>query len=121
MIRTGNISLILKRSFGSHGAAPRTPMIKFLGKRDHKAVDHHDAAPQVKQQQVQPIQSQPITPVPVAAAPAKSGKYQFQPKPRKPHSPNAVEYYEVKGGVWHGRRKLTVDEVEAINTGGYMA
>jgi hypothetical protein len=95
-------------------------MIKFLGKRDHKAVDHQTAAPQVKQQQVQTIQS-PITPTPVAAAPAKSGKYQFQPKPRKPHSPTAVEYYEIKGGVWHGRRKLTVDEVEAINTGGYMA
>jgi len=126
--RTSIPLIVIKRSFETRGAAgvaaPRTPLIKFVGKRDHTAAEHHHQ-PVANAQQMKsavpiapPKQTLPVT---TATPASKSGKFVFQPKPRKPHTPTAVEYYEIKGGVWHGRHKLTVDEVEAINMGGYMA
>jgi hypothetical protein len=104
------LNVISKRMFGATSAATaRVPLIKFIGKREKKAIDLSKA---IKQEIKKEILA---TPAPVP----KVGKNpKFQPKPRKPHTPNAVDLYTLKDGSWHGRLKLTKQEIEAINSGG---
>jgi hypothetical protein len=71
----------------------RTPLIKFVGKRDRKKVE-------LKLPEV----SAPVVPARQA------------PQPKKPQT--GVDFFTLKDSAWYGRPKLSTKEIEAIMTGG---
>lgn len=75
----------------------RTPMIKFVGKRDHKKSE---------------IKETPTHPAPVTPT-ADS------PRPWLPKKPQTgVDFTLLKDAAWHGRPKLSPKEMDAIMSGG---
>ncbi len=88
-------------------AAPRVPMIKFIGKRSLLPKTAHHAA---------------STP---AAAPAATAVASIPTPAARPAAPqptkkvgNGIDMIALKDGAWHGRPKLSKAEMEAIDMGG---
>lgn len=94
---------------------PRTPLIKFLGKRDlKKPVSEHSPSP--RREELKPSTSTSDN-IHLSQAPATK-KGGWTPKPVKPHHPNAVDYFTLQNGIMHGRKKLSKEEMESIELGG---
>lgn len=106
------IDIILQRKFGTKHQ--HTPLIKFIGKRGKHEHDDHvipsNTTTTTKSVSVSNSStvSKAVNPAPVAPKPIKS-------------SPNAVEFYTLKGKAMFGRPKFYDDEVEAILSGGASA
>ncbi len=77
-------------------ATTRVPLIKFLGKRS--------LLPKTNSKEV------------LLANHVKS-----EPKAVKVVVGSGVEFFTLKDGAWYGRPKLTIEEIEAIATGGASA
>ena len=79
----------------SHGSV-RTPLIKFIGKRSLIK------APSTQHEIKPATVSSPI----------------LVKKPLKPQT--GVDFFTLTDGAWHGRPKLSLKEMEAIESGGVM-
>lgn len=84
-------------SHASKSTSSRTPLIKFIGKRDRKKV----ALPSV---------------VSTATTTAGTGALPRAPLPKKPQT--GVEFTTLKDTAWYGRPKISQKEMDAIMSGG---
>jgi hypothetical protein len=119
-------------STSSHAhSQPRVPLIKFLGKREKgrpvsQPDPHHDTVrtnPASAPQGTKPVAAAPFAApdspsLSVTAAPGPKSKIPVVKKATKPHTPNALDYSQLKDKVWHGRLKLSPEEMSAIDSGG---
>ena len=106
------------RRMSNKAHQPRVPLIKFVGKRDlTQPQTHASTRPTLS---TAPVQA--AVPVQHTAPVVQSTKKPaFSPKPIKPHHPNAVDYSSLKAGFMHGRKKLSSEEMLAIELGGACA
>lgn len=80
----------------------RTPLIKFIGKRDHKK---HTTVPQNKSESQQQHAPSVVTPT-------------DEFRPSKPQT--GVDFYTLKEKAFFGRPKLSQKEMDAIESGGAL-